>query len=111
MNDGYQMLAEFYRLKQGGMGPLRSWLDRNWKVAEERVCPSTPHWISSFAPTPWLAPSFSLDSACPTPTSGCCCTAFGRPGKDQVTAIIARDRLCSCRHRTPCRRRCSRDGE
>jgi len=26
MNDGYQMLAEFYRLNQGGMGSLRSWL-------------------------------------------------------------------------------------
>src|SRR4051794_8662587 len=39
MNDGYQMLAEFYRLKQGGLGPLRSWLDRNWKVASDsRVC-------------------------------------------------------------------------
>jgi hypothetical protein len=32
MNDGYQMLAEFCRLKQGGLGSLRSWLDRNWKV-------------------------------------------------------------------------------
>src|SRR3979411_3311290 len=40
MSDGYQMLAEFYRLKQGGMGPLRSWLDRNWKVASDRVSAS-----------------------------------------------------------------------
>src|SRR5437763_10502485 len=37
ISDGYQMLAEFYRLKQGGLGPLRSWLDRNWKVASDRV--------------------------------------------------------------------------
>jgi hypothetical protein len=43
MNDGYQMLAEFYRLKQGGMGPLRSWLDRNWKVASDRVSESRLH--------------------------------------------------------------------
>src|SRR3954467_4130034 len=43
MNDGYQMLAEFYRLKQGGMGPLRSWLDRNWKVASDRVADSQLH--------------------------------------------------------------------
>jgi hypothetical protein len=190
MSDGYQMLAEFYRLKQGGMGPLRSWLDRNWKVAADRVAesqlhkliveldfptiyttnydrnletafdvhkkpyakianakqmadavdgvthivkyhgdfdddaslvltetdflidyPSTPHWISSFAQTPWVAPSCSLDTACPTPTSDCCCTAFGRPGKDQVTGIIARARLCSCLHRIPCKRRCSHAGE
>jgi hypothetical protein len=43
MHDGYQMLAEFYRLKQGGIGPLRSWLDRNWKVASERVAGSPLH--------------------------------------------------------------------
>jgi SIR2-like domain len=43
MNDGYQMLAEFYRLKQGGLGPLRSWLDRNWKVATDRVSASALH--------------------------------------------------------------------
>src|SRR5215207_3719953 len=43
MNNGYQMLAEFYRLKQGGLGPLRSWLDRNWKVASDRVSTSQLH--------------------------------------------------------------------
>ncbi len=43
LNDGYQMLAEFYRLKHGGMGPLRSWLDRNWKVASDRVSASQLH--------------------------------------------------------------------
>jgi hypothetical protein len=43
MNDGYQMLAEFYRLKQGGLGALRSWLDRNWKVASDRVAESELH--------------------------------------------------------------------
>jgi SIR2-like domain len=43
MRDGFQMLAEFYRLKQGGIGPLRSWLDRNWKVACERVAASQLH--------------------------------------------------------------------
>ncbi|MEH2501469.1 hypothetical protein V1290_000280 [Bradyrhizobium sp. AZCC 1578] len=43
MNDGYQMLAEFYRLEQGEMDPLRSWLDRNWKVAADRVAESKLH--------------------------------------------------------------------
>jgi hypothetical protein len=43
MSNGYQMLAEFYRLKQGGIGPLRSWLDRNWKVACDRVMTSQVH--------------------------------------------------------------------
>jgi hypothetical protein len=45
MRDGYQMLAEFYRLRQGGIGPLRSWLDRNWKVSEEKVATSQLHKI------------------------------------------------------------------
>jgi hypothetical protein len=43
MRDGYQMLAEFYRLKQGGIGSLRSWLDRNWKVSEDEVATSQLH--------------------------------------------------------------------
>src|SRR5437764_6172699 len=43
MSNGYQMLAEFYRLKQGGIGPLRSWLDRNWKVDGDRVAKSQLH--------------------------------------------------------------------
>ena len=42
-NEGYQMLAEFCRLKQGGMGPLRSWLDRSWKVAVNRVAEALLH--------------------------------------------------------------------
>src|SRR4051794_36248457 len=45
MSDGYQMLAEFYRPKQGGIGPLRSWLDRNWKVAADRVARSQLHKV------------------------------------------------------------------
>ncbi len=43
MQFGHQMLAEYYRLKKGGIGPLRSWLDRNWKIAEERVAESRVH--------------------------------------------------------------------
>src|SRR5204862_1507305 len=43
MQFGPQMLAEYYRLKKGGIGPLRSWLDRNWRVAEHRVAESQLH--------------------------------------------------------------------
>ncbi len=43
MRDGHQMLAELYRLKQGGIGTLRSWLDRNWKVSEDKVAASKLH--------------------------------------------------------------------
>src|SRR4051812_44696259 len=43
MNGGYQMLAEFYRLKKGNIASLRSWLDRNWEVSSERVLRSPLH--------------------------------------------------------------------
>ncbi|MCK1360937.1 SIR2 family protein [Bradyrhizobium sp. 199] len=45
MHGGYQMLAEYYRLKRGGIGPLRSWLDRNWRVDPERIAASELHRI------------------------------------------------------------------
>jgi SIR2-like domain len=39
----YQTLAEYYRLKQGSIGTLRSWMDRNWNVPEEQVRASVIH--------------------------------------------------------------------
>jgi hypothetical protein len=39
----YQTLAEYYRIKHGSVGPLRSWLDRTWCVSEENVRNSTVH--------------------------------------------------------------------
>jgi hypothetical protein len=36
-------LAEFYRLKQGSIGPLRSWMDRNWTIPEEALRASRVH--------------------------------------------------------------------
>ena len=41
----YQTLAEFYRIRQGSIGPLRSWLDRAWSVSEERVQQSRVHQL------------------------------------------------------------------
>lgn len=41
----YQTLAEFHRLKHGSIGPLRSWMDRNWSVSAERVQESEIHSI------------------------------------------------------------------
>src|SRR3954469_14422151 len=40
MHGGYQTLAEYYRLKRGGIGPLRSWLDRSWRVEAEKIAAS-----------------------------------------------------------------------
>lgn len=39
----YQALAEYYRLKQGSIGALRSWMDRSWSISEERVAKSKVH--------------------------------------------------------------------
>jgi hypothetical protein len=39
----YQTLAEYYRITQGSIGPLRSWMDRNWSVAEDKVRDSAAH--------------------------------------------------------------------
>jgi len=39
----YQTLSEYYRIRQGSIGPLRSWMDRQWKVSPERVKQSQLH--------------------------------------------------------------------
>jgi uncharacterized short protein YbdD (DUF466 family) len=39
----YQTLAEYYRLRQGSIGALRSWMDRTWSVSEDRVAKSRIH--------------------------------------------------------------------
>jgi hypothetical protein len=39
----YQTLAEYYRLKTGSIGSLRSWMDRRWSVSEAAVEESAAH--------------------------------------------------------------------
>lgn len=39
----YLTLAEYYRLKQGSIGPLRSWMDRNWTIPEDTLRKSRVH--------------------------------------------------------------------
>jgi hypothetical protein len=41
----YHTLAEFYRIKRGSIGPLRSWMDRHWSVSEKQVVESEVHRI------------------------------------------------------------------
>jgi hypothetical protein len=41
----YQTLAEFYRLRTGSIGPLRSWMDRHWHVSREMVEQSRLHQL------------------------------------------------------------------
>src|SRR5215217_8284807 len=39
----YQTLAEYYRLRSGSIGPLRSWMDRHWHVSPEAIEASPLH--------------------------------------------------------------------
>jgi hypothetical protein len=39
----YQMLAEYFVLKQGSIGSLRSWMDRTWSVSVDAVSKSELH--------------------------------------------------------------------
>jgi hypothetical protein len=41
--DRFQTLAEYYRIRHGGIGPLRSWMDRNWSVDKNRIEKSELH--------------------------------------------------------------------
>jgi SIR2-like domain len=39
----YFTLAEYYRIRQGSIGPLRSWMDRHWTIPEEKLKSSRVH--------------------------------------------------------------------
>lgn len=39
----YLQIAEFYKLRKGSIGELRSWMDKNWNVPEEQLRASKVH--------------------------------------------------------------------
>lgn len=39
----YLQLAEYYRLENASIGPLRSWMDRSWSVTDEKLQASKVH--------------------------------------------------------------------
>jgi SIR2-like domain len=41
----YFTLAEYYRLRQGSIGPLRSWMDRHWSIPEKTLKQSRVHQL------------------------------------------------------------------
>lgn len=41
----YQSLAEYYKIRNGSIGALRSWMDRTWRVSEEKVRESRLHQL------------------------------------------------------------------
>lgn len=41
----YLTLAEYYKIEKGSIGPLRSWMDKNWNIAEDKLRESKVHEI------------------------------------------------------------------
>ncbi len=39
----FQTLAEYYRIKHGSIGPLRSWMDRHWTITRDKIRKSELH--------------------------------------------------------------------
>jgi len=80
--DGYQALAEYYRIKHGSLGPLRSWMDRNWSVSREKVKQSRLHQLIVSLPFP-LIYTTNYDRNLEV--------AFELHGRDYVKVATARD--------------------
>jgi hypothetical protein len=81
-NVSYHTLAEYFRIKQGSIGPLRSWMDRKWKVSAEKVRSSKIHQLVVALDFPLLYTTNydrNLEEA------------FGASGRDYVKIANARD--------------------
>ncbi len=78
----YLTLAEFYRLKQGSIGPLRSWMDRNWTIAEDKLKASRVHDLICKLDFP-IVYTTNFDRNLET--------AFDLHGRDYVKIVNAKD--------------------
>lgn len=78
----YQNLAEYYRIRNGSIGPLRSWMDRTWRVTEDKVRDSRLHQ---------LVISFDFPIIYTTNYDRNVETAFEASGRDYVKVANARD--------------------
>jgi hypothetical protein len=81
-NVTYHTLAEYYRLKQGSIGPLRSWMDRAWSVPETKVRRSRLHQLVAALDFPIIYTT-NYDNNLEV--------AFKLFGKDYVKITSARD--------------------
>lgn len=43
--NNFMALAEYYRLSRDGIGPLRSWMDTNWSVSDDKLRESRVHTL------------------------------------------------------------------
>ncbi|MBX9758300.1 MAG: SIR2 family protein [Beijerinckiaceae bacterium] len=78
----YQTLAEFYRIRNGSIGPLRSWMDRNWRLSEDKVRESRLHQLVISLDFPIIYTT-NYDRNVET--------AFQASGRDYVKVANARD--------------------
>ncbi|MXQ12058.1 SIR2 family protein [Microvirga makkahensis] len=78
----YLTLAEYYRIRQGSIGPLRSWMDRHWTLPEEKLKASKVHELISKLDFPIIyTTNFDRNLE----------TAFDLHGKDYVKIVNAKD--------------------
>ena len=78
----YQNLAEYYRIRNGSIGPLRSWMDRTWRVSEDKVRESRLHQLVMSLDFPIIYTT-NYDRNVET--------AFEASGRDYVKVANARD--------------------
>ena len=78
----YLTLAEFYRIKQGSIGPLRSWMDRNWTIQEGKLKASRVHELICRLDFP-IVYTTNFDRNLET--------AFDMHGRDYVKIVNAKD--------------------
>nr|WP_255726507.1 SIR2 family protein [Microvirga sp. ACRRW] len=75
-------LAEFYRIKQGSIGALRSWMDRNWTIPEDKLKASKVHELICKLDFPIIyTTNFDRNLE----------TAFDLQNKDYVKIVNAKD--------------------
>ncbi|WP_243369444.1 SIR2 family NAD-dependent protein deacylase [Microvirga solisilvae] len=78
----YLTLAEYYRIKQGSIGPLRSWMDRNWTIPDDKLKASKVHELICKLDFPIIyTTNFDRNLE----------AAFDLQGKDYVKIVSAKD--------------------
>jgi hypothetical protein len=78
----YLTLAEYYRIRQGSIGSLRSWMDRNWSIPDDVLATSKVHELICSLDFPIIyTTNFDRNLE----------TAFQLKGKDFVKIVSAKD--------------------
>jgi hypothetical protein len=78
----YLTLAEFYRIRMGSIGPLRSWMDRSWTIPDETLRTSRVHELIGRLDFPIIyTTNFDRNLE----------TSFQLQGKDFVKIVSAKD--------------------